>query len=513
MSASGIVLGVVSPHPPIVVPEIGEEEVERCAATRDGLQQMAGLVAEARPDTVVIISPHGPVIREAMTLVASPILEGNFREFGIAGSLLRYGNDLRLVNRTVDEAAKRGVNVVSADPKRAGSFRLPEALHYSFLVPLYYLKQAGYEGRLVAGAAGLPPHEKLLDFGRAVQAASVELGLRVVYIASGDLSHRLTDGAPAGYDPMGKVFDQKVVTALSHGDCRALLNLDPALIERAGQCGLGPILTLFGALDGYGLLPQVLSYEGPFGVGYCVSILKPKGPAAKATPGAVGAEPLSGPPEVAPGPAEDASGPSRRGDEEIPPEGAAADEPPEGDKRGRTPEDTTGPDTPHPLVRLARLSLETYVRDGRLVSPPPGGPGLDRRAGAFVSLKKHGELRGCIGTISPAAPNLAEEVARNAIQAGTADPRFPPVEAAELGDLVYSVDVLEPAEPVSSLEELDPRIYGVIVSKGRRTGLLLPDLEGIDTVEDQVAIAMQKAGIGMDETGVTLFRFKVSRYH
>lgn len=509
MSGRGIVLGVVSPHPPIVVPEIGEEELERCAATRDGLQQMASLVVETRPDTVVIISPHGPVIRDAITLVATPILEGNFREFGIAGSSLRYGNDLRLVHRTVDEAAKREVNVFPADPERAGSLRLPAALHYSILVPLYYLKQAGYEGRLVAGAAGLLPKEKLLDFGRAVQAASAELGLRVVYIASGDLSHRLTDGAPAGYDPMGKVFDQKVVAALSQGDGQALLDLDPDLVERAGQCGLGPVLTLFGALDGYGLLPQVLSYEGPFGVGYCVATFEPTGPAVKTAAGAASGEPTGGLRVKAPAAkVETGSAP-----EAGPPEDETGDESPESEAGEQPPEQEAGAGAPHPFVRLARLSLETYVRDGRIVSPPPGCPGLDRRAGAFVSLKKHGELRGCIGTISPTASNLAEEVIRNAVQAGTADPRFSPVEPAELGELVYSVDVLEPAEPISSLEDLDPKAYGVIVSKGRRTGLLLPDLEGIDTVEDQMAIAMQKAGIRMDETGVTLFRFKVSRYH
>jgi len=479
MSPAGIVFGALSPHPPVVVPEIGERNLEQVQATRDGLQQMAALVAEIRPDTVVIISPHGPVVRDAVTLLASPILEGSFREFGIAGTSLRYGNDLRLVSRIVAEGAEREVTVFPADPRQLDTFQFSGDLHYSILVPLYYLKQAGVECRLVAGAVGPLPDDRLYAFGQAVAAASRELGVRVAYIASGDLSHRLTDGAPAGYDPLGEVFDQKVVEALSRADAPALQKLEPSLVERAGECGLGPIVTLFGALDGLRVLPEILSYEGPFGVGYCVATFIPKGPAARPAPAPVAKTPPLVEPEAGPG------------------------------------EETAQPDgvgSPHPYARLARLSLETYVREGRRIALPPVSPGLDRRAGAFVSLKKHGDLRGCIGTIEATAPNLAEEIIRNAVQAGTADPRFPSVTEAELAELVYSVDVLEPAEPVRGLEDLDPKVYGVIVTKGRRTGLLLPDLEGIDSAQDQVSIARQKAGIQPDDTEVELYRFKVTRY-
>jgi len=479
MSPAGIVFGALSPHPPVVVPEIGERNLEQVQATRDGLQQLAALVAEIRPDTVVIISPHGPVVRDAVTLLAGPILEGSFREFGIAGTSLRYGNDLRLVSRIAAEGAEREVTVFPADPRQLDTFQFSGDLHYSILVPLYYLKQAGVECRLVAGAVGPLPDDQLYAFGQAVAAASRELGVRVAYIASGDLSHRLTDGAPAGYDPLGEVFDQKVVEALSRADVSALQKLEPSLVERAGECGLGPILTLFGALDGLRVLPEIISYEGPFGVGYCVATFMPKGPAAKPAPEPVAKTPPRLEPEAGPE------------EETAPPDGGGS---------------------PHPYVRLARLSLETYVREGRRIALPPVSPGLDRRAGAFVSLKKHGDLRGCIGTIEATAPNLAEEIIRNAVQAGTADPRFPSVTEAELAELVYSVDVLEPAEPVRGLEDLDPKVYGVIVTKGRRTGLLLPDLEGIDSAQDQVSIARQKAGLQPDDTEVELYRFKVTRY-
>ncbi len=166
----------------------------------------------------------------------------------------------------------------------------------------------------------------------------------------------------------------------------------------------------------------------------------------------------------------------------------------------------------HPLVELARKTIESYVRDGRRIESPRELPEIMRgRAGVFVSLHRHGQLRGCIGTISPTRPNLAEEVIQNAISAATQDPRFPPLTAGELHDLDISVDVLSTPEPVSSIADLDPVKYGVIVESGRRRGLLLPDLEGVDTAEQQVEIARRKAWIGLQEP-VKLYRFTVTRY-
>ncbi len=167
----------------------------------------------------------------------------------------------------------------------------------------------------------------------------------------------------------------------------------------------------------------------------------------------------------------------------------------------------------HPLVDLARRTIEAYVREGKEIAPPADlSPEMQKRAGAFVSLHAHGELRGCIGTIEPTQPNLAAEVIHNAIMASTRDPRFPPVSASELAALEISVDVLTAPEPVASPAELDPKKYGVIVQSGYRRGLLLPDLEGVDTVECQVDIARRKAGIGRQEP-VKLYRFQVKRHH
>lgn len=165
-------------------------------------------------------------------------------------------------------------------------------------------------------------------------------------------------------------------------------------------------------------------------------------------------------------------------------------------------------------VKLARLSVEAFANGRRVAAVPDDTPPelLAQRAGAFVSLHSHGQLRGCIGTITATRANLAEEIMQNGISACSRDPRFDPVRPDELDSLEYSVDVLGAAEPIESADQLDPARYGVIVTKGRRRGLLLPNLEGIDTVAEQVAIAKRKAGIAVDDDDVRLERFEVVRH-
>jgi len=166
----------------------------------------------------------------------------------------------------------------------------------------------------------------------------------------------------------------------------------------------------------------------------------------------------------------------------------------------------------HPLVSLAKKTVEEYVRNRKVISPPDDlTPEMKQRAGVFVSLKKRGELRGCIGTFLPTTENVATEIIQNAISAATRDPRFLPVSPDELDEIEYSVDVLSEPEKISDRKDLDPKRYGVIVKRGERRGLLLPDLEGVNTVDEQINIALMKAGILPDED-FELYRFEVKRY-
>lgn len=165
----------------------------------------------------------------------------------------------------------------------------------------------------------------------------------------------------------------------------------------------------------------------------------------------------------------------------------------------------------HPLVKLAKETVESYIREGKTLQPRELIPEMKGRAGVFVSIHKHGELRGCIGTFEPTKANVAEEIIANAISSATRDPRFLPVAVAELANLEYSVDILTKPERVEDESQLDPKRYGVIVESGFRRGLLLPDLEGVDSTERQIEICRLKAGIDTGEP-INLYRFEVKRF-
>ncbi len=469
-----IVMAGVMPHPPIVVPEVGGAEARKVSKTADAMTELGQRVAAAKPDTLIMVGPHGPVFADAIAVLKQEEFRGDLSGFGAAGTEQVWRGNPRLADAIVAEAKGRGVSTVSFDEKMARRYGVGRGgLDHGMLVPLYFMKAAGVKAKLVPIGIGMLPYLTLYEFGEAVRAAAERMGEHVAFIASGDLSHRLKPGAPAGFSPRGVEFDQAVVDALGKADPGRLLALDPDLIEAAGECGFRPITMLLGALEGQGVDAEVLSYEGPFGVGYGVVSLKPTG---KPDQGRLYKEAM---------------------------------------ERGRTERAARRRGTEHPLVQLARKTVDTYVQTGRRPKPPAPGemaPEMKRRAGVFVSLHKEGQLRGCIGTIGPTTQSVAEEIIQNAVSAAAHDPRFSPVEENELDDLTISVDVLGEAEPIESEKELDPKRYGVIVRKGSRSGLLLPDLEGVDTVTEQVRIAKQKAGISPREKDVELERFEVIRY-
>ena len=464
----------ISPHPPVIVPEIGRGRERETARTIEALRQVAEELGEQQPETVVVISPHGPLQPESMGISMAARAVGGFLQWGAPGVSFAFDNDLEAVAAIQQEAAAAGLPLTSTEEWGLN-------LDWGCTVPLYHLRSGMRGARLVTVAISFLPPEAHYALGKAMSGALTRLGRRAAIVCSADLSHALLPGAPNGYDPAGHEFDERYRRALEEWDVDWMLHVDLGFRHNAAEDAVPQTSLLMGALSDLEVHPRVLSYEGPFGVGYLVAAI-------------------------------DVLGPRKNGDAQS----AAASSVPaqrkgERARRRSRPSAAETAGAVHPYVRLAREAVENHARYRQVVEPFDLPPEMSRRAAAFVSIKKHGGLRGCIGTVEPAYADLAHEIIYNAIAAATRDPRFEPVAESELPYLTYSVDVLTPPERVDGPEALDPRRYGVIVQSGRRRGLLLPSLPGVDSVEEQVAIARAKGGILPGEPA-DLYRFQVERY-
>ena len=455
------------PHPPLIIPEVGRGRELGIQATIDAYDEVGRRVAALAPDTVVVTSPHTTLYRDYFLISPGRSARGSFAQFGAPRAAYAATYDTELVAELCSVCEREGI-AAGTDYER------DPRLDHATMIPIHFIEKYFKGFDLVRiGLSGFSPAEHY-RLGMAVQEAARTLGRRVVFIASGDLSHKLTEDGPYGFAPEGPRFDARITKDFASCDLLDILCMDHSLADRAAECGLRSFQIMAGAFDRTQVTSELLSYEGPFGVGYGVAAFTPLG-------------------------------------EEGADENRALlplyEEWRSADLAGRKAAED-------PYVRLARASLETYVREGKRIAPPDGLPQelVSSRAGCFVSIKVDGELRGCIGTIEPTRPTLAEEICANAISAGTRDPRFSAVRASELADLVYDVDVL--TEPEFTDEDgLDPARYGVIVSccDGRR-GLLLPDLDGVDSVSEQLRIAAQKGHIDLDFDDWRLQRFEVVRH-
>lgn len=453
----------IVPHPPLIVPQIGKGEEKKIQKTIDSYHEVARQIAKLAPDTVIITTPHSVLYSDYFHISPGTKAKGNFGRFGAKDVSFAVDYDAEFVKELEGLADRKRIDAGTLGERDAN-------LDHGTMVPLYFINQYYKDYKLVRiGLSGqsVLEHYRL---GKCIKEVSDKLNRKVVFVASGDLSHKLKEDGPYGFAEEGVLFDKEITGAMASGDFLKFLKFPPDFCEAAAECGLRSFIIMAGALNGLKVEPQFLSYERPFGVGYGVCAFKITG-------------------------IDD----GRNFDEIFRQEQTRIA------KEKQKNED--------PYVRLARLSLETYIKTGKFLKTPNDLPDemTKNKAGVFVSLKKYGELRGCIGTIAPVTGSIAKEIIRNAVSAGVEDPRFSPVREDELEDLVYSVDVLKEPEPVYSLDELDVKRYGVIVSAGRRRGLLLPNLEGVDTVEKQISIARRKAGINENEE-IQIERFEVVRH-
>lgn len=455
------------PHPPIVVPEVGRGEERKIKNTYEACREVGKQIANIKPDTIIVVTPHGPVFSDAIAISTESSIYGDLGKFNAPGVQLNLQIDLPLTKQIIEYSKRENIATVGITKTTAKRYGIQYELDHGTLVPMYFIDNQYSDYKIVHITYGILSKIQLYKFGMAIKKAVEDSSTRAVFIASGDLSHRLTEEGPYGYNSYGEKFDKEIMSLLKDGDVLGAFNMEPTTVEEAGECGLRSYYIMLGAMEGHDIKGNIMSYEGTFGVGYGIMNFDLEK--------------------------------SRESAYRLLVE----------DRQAKIKMKMENPD---PYVRLARESLTRYLISGDYIDIPSYVTEEMKtiKRGVFVTLKKEGSLRGCIGTFMPTRENICEEIIKNAVSAGIHDSRFPPVEIEELDDIDFSVDVLtEPQE--SSIEDLDPKKYGVIVKSGSKLGLLLPDLEGVHTIEKQISIALQKGGISPGDD-YTIEKFQVIRH-
>jgi AmmeMemoRadiSam system protein A/AmmeMemoRadiSam system protein B len=465
--------GFLVPHPPLLIKGVGDGS--EIPATRAAYEEIGRQAQEYGPEVTVIISPHSVLYADYFHISPGAGAKGDFRQFRCPQVKFDVEYDEELAQAIAGLARESGIPAGFLGER-------DKALDHGVMVPLYFLRAK----RIVRVSLSGLGYGEQYRFGMCIGKAIEQLGRRAVVAASGDMSHKL--GGSYGFSPFGVEHDKYVRESIERADIRRLFAIPPEVAENAAECGLRAIMIMCGAFDGWQVKPKVLSYEAPYGVGYLCASFAAAGQTGSLLPQLIA------------------------------------------DKNAKLQALRQAED---PFVKLARANVEHFTRTGKAIKltgdmsgnmsgnmsgdPAPDPPlklppeMLANKAGVFVSIKKNGSLRGCIGTTAPTAHNIALEIIQNGVAACSQDTRFQPVTPEELEELTYNVDVLSPPEPIADKSQLDVKKYGVIVTSGYKRGLLLPDLEGVDSVDEQIAIAMQKGGIKPTDKW-SLERFEVTRH-
>ena len=460
---SPVLGGIMVCHPPLIVPAVGKGEEKEISEITEAYEKAAQEIVDMHPDTVVIVSPHAPSYLDYIQLTSAPVSCGSLTQFGDQKDFFTVHNDLELVREMEKIAEEQEFAMGTLG-------RQNEPLDHGTVVPLYFLQNLSEDTKIVRMSIGGLSNLDHYKAGQILAAAAKKLGRKVAVVASGDLSHCQKEGSSYGFKACGPIYDAKIMDIMSNGDFVSLVEMPEKEADDAMSCGHKPFCVMAGAMDGFKPESKGLAHSAEFGVGYGICTYT------------------------------DLQKDENRHLYDMI----------EKDLEKRRSEARAKEDE---YVKLARRTIENYIRKG-IVEPLPGDLSEELRkdkAGVFVSIHEFGGLRGCIGTTAPTQKNIAMEIVNNAISASTRDPRFSPIRPEELKDLEINVDVLTPST-VCSIDDLDPKKYGVIVSSKGRRGLLLPDLEGVDSVEQQIRIAKQKAGILEDEQDIELERFEVVRH-
>ena len=421
------------PHPPLAVYEVGGFRTKDIKTTIDNYNKIVKEISELKPDTIVISSPHAPLYRDAFYILNDSSVKGDLSRFGASNISFNEKVDIEFKDNLIELAESKNIPIAKES--------VP--LDHGTMVPLYFIEKYIKDFNIVLIGLSDISQESNYEMGTLVKEVTDKLNRRVVYIASGDLSHKLQEYGPYGFDEMGPVYDEKIMDVMKNARFNELLTFDRELLDRASECGHRSFIMMSGSLKDTKVTPKYYSHEDITGVGYGICSYYPV------------------------------------------------------DK----------------YIELARLTIDEYIRNNKIydIKNVKDEELLNKKEAVFVSIHKNGDLRGCIGTVIPTKRSVAEEIISNAISASTRDPRFPRVRIDELSSLEINVDELSESVIVKSLAELDPKKYGVIVTSGYKRGLLLPDLEGVDTVEEQLSIAKRKGDI-TDNDDITIEKFTVIRH-
>ena len=449
-----IVRAYALPHPRLAIPAVGRGEERKIAKTLAAFDKVAQEIAAIRPDTIIFITPHGVTYDDYFHISPGEGATGTCKEFGTKHVRMELTYDQNFAVAAAHISGKYGIPV-----KTMGERNAP--LDYGVMVPLWFINRRYSQFRSMRVSPSKLDAHAHYRLGKCIAEAAANVGRRTVVVASGNLSRKTCK--------MALEFDKEIADIFATGEFDRLFAIPQELKESVDTCGYSVFTTLAGCLDSRAVEPELLSYESPLGEGYAVASFAP--------------------------------GPYDASRSFLAPARVAR--------------------TPAPVARLskdaycilAKRALEHKVLYGLTLPVPAGLPGemTSTRAGAFVSLYVNGQLRGAAGTLDPSTEHFAAEIIKNAVVAGLHDKRFAQVALTELAGMVYKVDIIHKPEHVNSPEELDPGRYGIIVTKGDKWAAVLPNRPGIETGQQQVTAALEKAGVEPG-TDVKLERFLVESH-
>lgn len=452
-----IIKSYIVPHPPMIIESIGKGREKEVQKTIDSYQEIAKEVKEIKPETIVILSPHTTMYSDWFHIISKETIKGDLKEFNCDISF-EEKNDIKLIEE-IDKIVKE--KDFPAQLMKKGK----QNLDHAEMVPLYFIEKEYKDFQLVViGISGLPLI-KHYELGIYLKEAIEKINRKVVLVASGDLSHTLKEDGPYGFKEEGPIYEKEMESIIKEGNFEKLMDYSNTTLEKIGDCGHRAFTILAGCFDKEEVETKIYSHEDVTGVGYLVGRVE-----------------------------------SIEEDKDRDFLNQKIEKEKERIKKMKEQEDE--------IIKLAREAIENEIKG---IESKKKRTFRRNHNACFVTIYSYHQLRGCIGTYLPQYNSLEEEIIENAKAAAVKDPRFPKITKEELDTLEIHVDILKKPQLAKSIYEFDPKKYGILVLTNEKSGLLLPNIEGIDDVEEQLKIALKKGNIDEKEPYL-MYKFEVERH-